>query len=408
MPSLVQDSLFARQPALFLAGVRRRYGDVFTLRPTGLGELVVIADRTLAREALAGSPETFLAGAANRRMLALCGRSSLLAADGAEQLRTRRRLAAVLHGDSLRAHEAQTARLTAERVRAWPLGRPISMHRESSAIMSETILRTVLGAHDSPWAPELRRGLAKTMDVTLALSAWYTHDRLALLQPWKGYAAAVGHVHELIRRLVIARAEEDLEGRPDMLSLLICAGETDWEWLRDQLMTLIVAGQDTTTSWLSWVVERLAHNQRAQARARESGAYLDAVLTEALRVRTVLPGAARRLAQPAAVGPYELPAGSTLSVSALLMSSDSRIYDAPSEFRPARWLDGRPGKYSWLPFGGGRRRCLGATLAEIQLRAALAEMLRHAHWRPASHRPEQPRLQLSLTPARGALIVRTR
>jgi cytochrome P450 len=409
IPPLAQGCLFALQTASFLANAQRRYGDVFKLRVAGMGDLVVIADPENVKEVLTGSPDTFLAGEANRRMLALCGQSSLLAVDGAEHLETRRRLLPALQGESVRAHEALIAQLTAERLQTWPIGKPISMYSESRKIMSEVILRAVLGVHDSPLAYEVRRILAKTMSVTLPISLWYMHNSLALVPPWRSYAVAVGRAHELIDELIAARESENLEGRHDILSLLIRAGTSDREWLRHQMMTLIVAGQDTMTSGLSWAVELLARHPRAQTLARErKGAYVDGVVTETLRLRTVLPGAARKLAGPAIVGPYLFPASSTLIASALLMSRDSRIYETPHDFRPDRWLDKRPGTYTWLPFGGGRRRCIGAKFAEMELRVALSTMLTYAHWRAVGREPEKQKLRLSLIPARGALIVRTR
>jgi cytochrome P450 family 135 len=175
-------------------------------------------------------------------------------------------------------------------------------------------------------------------------------------------------------------------------------------------MNLIVAGHETTTTGLSWAVELLARNPRVRAKARESDdAYLDAIVTETLRLRTVLPGAARTLSQPATAGTYTFPAGVTLLSLGVLMHRDARIYDHPDEFRPERWLEQRPGTYSWFPFGGGRRRCIGSAFAQMEMRVALRTMLDRLDWEAVGKRPErQKNFHISLIPARGARIVRTR
>jgi cytochrome P450 len=411
LPFPVQSFLFWQRLVPFLSRAQRRYGDVFTLRMLPWGRAVVIADPELVKEIVTGPPEVFRAGDANRKVLEVLGSRGLLVVDEDEHLATRKRLLPPLHGESVRAYEQLIAELTAERLERWPIGKPISMHRESREITSEVILRAVFGAQDSPLLPELRRVLAKITHVTFVISQWYIHNGLGAVPPWKGYAAAVRRTYTLINGLIDDReGNADLDERTDMLSMLIRSGESDREWLHDQVMNLIVAGHETTTTGLSWAVELLARNPRVRAKAREADdAYLDAVVTETLRLRTVLPGAARTLAQPATVGPYTFPAGVTLLSLGVLMHRDPRIYDEPEEFRPERWLEERPGTYSWFPFGGGRRRCIGAAFAQMEMRVALRTMLDRVDWEAAGRRPErQKNFHISLIPARGARIVRTR
>jgi cytochrome P450 len=201
-----------------------------------------------------------------------------------------------------------------------------------------------------------------------------------------------------------------LDERTDMLSMLIRSGEHDREWLHDQVMNLIVAGHETTTTGLSWAVELLGRHPEVRVKAREGDdAYLDAIVTETLRLRTVLPGMARTLSQPATVGGYTFPAGVTLLGLGVLMHRDPRIYEEPEEFRPERWLEQRPGTYTWLPFGGGRRRCIGAAFAQMEMRVALRAMLDRVDWEAVGGRPErQKNFHISLIPSRGARILRTR
>jgi cytochrome P450 len=411
LPFPVQSFLFWQHLVPFLSRAQRRYGDVFTLRMLPWGKAVVIADPELVKEIMTSPPEVLRAGEANRAVLEVLGSRGLLVVDEDEHLTTRKRLLPPLHGESVRAYEQLIAELTTERVEGWPIGRPISMHKESREITSDVILRAVFGAQDSSLLPELRRVLAKITHVTFVISQWYVHNGLEALPPWKGYAAAVRRAYELINDLIDDRERTgDLDERTDMLSMLIRSGESDREWLHDQVMNLIVAGHETTTTGLSWAVELLARHPQVRAKARESDdAYLDAIVTETLRLRTVLPGAARTLSEPATVGPYTFPAGVTLLSLGVLMHRDPRLYEQPDAFRPERWLNERPGTYTWFPFGGGRRRCIGAAFAQMEMRVALRTMLDRVDWEAAGRRPErQKNFHISLIPARGARIVRTR
>jgi cytochrome P450 len=375
-----------------------------------MGDMVVIADPELVKEIMTGSPEVFRAGEANPRMRTLMGPSSMSVVDGEEHLETRKRVSPALHGESLRLHKAMVAQLTAERVQDWPIGKPISMYSESRKIMSEAILRVAIGTQDIPLLNEIREAVKKIVNVTFVINPSYLYLWLHGLPPWKGYWATVERMRALIDELVDARAADgSLESHVDTVSILLRACEGDRLWVREQIMTLAFGGQESMTAGLSWAVDLLARNPSARMRAREQGdPYLDAVVIETLRLRSI-PGAARRLSKPTVVGPYSFPAGVTLFAISLLMSRDARLFEAPDDFRPERWLDKRPGTYTWLPFGGGQRRCAGAALAQMTLRTALATMLERIDWEPVGRRPErQKSAHVTLIPARGGLIMRTR
>ena len=195
-----------------------------------------------------------------------------------------------------------------------------------------------------------------------------------------------------------------------MLSVLIRGGEDDDKWLRDQVMNLLAAGHETTTTGLAWAMELLARHPDIRAKARESDdAYLDAVVNETLRIRTVIPGATRKLKQPVTLGPYRIPAGVTLLPMSSVVHMDPRLYPEPEVFRPERFLGKRPGSYTWFPFGGGTRRCIGAAFAQTEMRVALRTILDEIDWEPAGRRPERQRnFHITLVPSRGARVVRTR
>ncbi len=412
LPTLLQSYLALQWLVPYGRWAQRRYGDVFRMRLVPLGRVVAVADPTLIKEVLTGPPEVFHAGHSNRRFLQpALGKRGILVLDEDEHMATRKRLLPPFHGEAIKRYEQVIREETERRIERWRIGKTIRMHRETRAITLEVIMRTVFGAADSPELDELRDALRRMTHVTFIRSLWYVAPWLAIAPPWRGYARAVRAANEILDRLIAERrAAPDLDRRDDVLSLLIRGGEDDDAWLRDQVMSLLGAGHETTTTGLAWAMELLARHPEIRQRAREGDdAYLDAVVNETLRIRPVIPGMTRRLTKPATVGPYRIPAGVTLLPMASAVHSDERVYDEPDAFKPERFLDERPGTYSWFPFGGGRRRCIGAAFAQMEMRVALRTILDRVDWEPAGRRPERQRnFHITLIPSRGARVVRTR
>jgi cytochrome P450 family 135 len=412
LPTLLQIYLAFQWLVPYGRWAQRRYGDVFRMNIVPLGRVVAVADPALVKEVLTGPAEVFHAGDSNRRFLQpVLGSRGVLVLDEAEHMATRKRLLPPFHGEAIRRYEEVIREETERRIERWPIGKPIKMARETRAITLEVIMRTVFGAGDSPQLDELRKVLGRMTHVTFIRSLWYVAPWLAIAPPWRGYARAVRRANEILSALIAERrAAPDLDDRDDVLSLLIHGGEDDEEWLRDQVMNLLGAGHETTTTGLAWAMELLARHPEIRAKAREGDdAYLDAVVTETLRIRPVIPGATRQLQAPATIGPYRIPAGVTLLPMASSVHMDPRVYDEPEVFRPERFVGERPGTYSWFPFGGGRRRCLGAAFATTEMRVALRTILDRVDWKPAGRRPERQRnFHITLVPSRGARVVRTR
>jgi cytochrome P450 len=391
---------------------QRRYGDVFTMKIIPLGRVVAVADPALIKEVLTGPAEVFHAGHSNRRFLKpALGSRGVLVLDEDEHMATRKRLLPPFHGEAIARYEQVVREETERRIERWPVGRTIRMDRETRAITLEVIMRAVFGAGDSPELDDLRRALGRMTHITFIRSLWYAAPWLGIVPPWRTYARAIRTANEILDRLIAQRREAaDLEERDDVLSLLIRSGEQDEAWLRDQVMSLLGAGHETTTTGLAWAMELLGRHPEIRERAREGGDdYLDAVVTETLRIRPVIPGMTRRLTEPATVGPYRIPAGVTLLPMASAVHMDERVYDEPEIFRPERFLGERPGTDRWFPFGGGRRRCIGAAFAQMEMRVALRTILDRVDWEHAGRRPERQRnFDITLVPSRGARVVRTR
>ena len=174
-------------------------------------------------------------------------------------------------------------------------------------------------------------------------------------------------------------------------------------------MTLLLAGHETSATSLAWTFERLLRHPAALARAREgSEEYLDAVIHESLRVRAVIPSVVRQLQEEMQLGEFSLPAGVTVMPSITLAHNDPEIYPEPERFRPERFLESTDARtYTWIPFGGGRRRCLGAAFAMMEMRVVLGTVLSRVRLRPERPGDEAVRNRhITLVPARGARVVR--
>ncbi|HSD78776.1 MAG TPA: cytochrome P450, partial [Solirubrobacteraceae bacterium] len=282
------------------------------------------------------------------------------------------------------------------------------------------IMRVVFGVDEAdPALDALRERVRRFLDVTASPREL---RKLLVLGPERAerrrvFAHAIDPVDEVIARVIAdRRARGDLAERDDVLSMLLLATHDDGSpmddrELRDELVTLLVAGHETTATALSWALERLTRHPAAlerltdEVRAGED-AYVDAVIRETLRLRPVLPFVVRRLTQPQAIGGWDLPAGVNVAPSIQLVHRRADLYPEPHAFRPERWLGVRPGPYTFLPFGGGVRRCLGAAFAETEMRAVLAAVVSRVRLRPS--RPEfEPtaRRVITLVPARGGEVV---
>jgi len=321
----------------------------------------------------------------------------------------------MLHGESVSKYEELVRDQARKMIDAWPSGKPFPLFPYTQSLALEVILHAVVYLDDERDRNELRSLIPAILDVGALTELVWIAPWLGRVGPWKRYMETLRRTDDLLFKAIDRRRRDpELERREDILSLLIRSGEDearDDRWLRDQLMTLILAGHDTTASGLAWTIELLARAPRTLAAARaaaETGdtEYLEAVISEALRLRPVVHHVARTLKKPVTVGPYDLPAGIMVAPAIGLVHGSPRWYPAPEEFRPERFIDGSPAPYTWLPFGGGVRRCPGAAFAIMEMRIALAEMLLRTHLVPASRRPERPRPRhINTIPGRGGRVV---
>jgi cytochrome P450 len=410
------------RPGPMLEDCRRRYGDMFTLRIAHEGTWVFLAHPDAVKQVFTGDPRVLHAGEANIVLLPMLGHHSVLLLDEAQHMSQRKLMLPSFHGERMRSYEETMAEVAGAEIESWPAGQPFAVRPAMQRITLEVIMRTVFGVQDDERRERLRRTLAGALE-------WGSDPRrmamLAMLGPHRVERARMfRRVREPADELIYDEIRErrqapDLDQRDDVLSLLLGARHEDGsamtdQELRDELMTLLVAGHETTASSLAWSVERLVRNPQVLARLREDvdaggDEYLDAVCKETLRLRPILALVLRRLTEPMEIGGRLLPAGVNLAPCIYLVHRRPDVYPEPFAFRPERFLEQPAGTYTWIPFGGGVRRCLGATFALFEMRIVLRELVRRLELRPADARPERiTRRAITLVPERGGEVVAQR
>ncbi|MFI5003599.1 MAG: cytochrome P450 [Solirubrobacterales bacterium] len=432
MPRLLQTALWATNPGALSSYSQRRFGDVFTLRPLGIGDVVVLTQPEAIREVFTGDREVFRAGEANAVMGPMVGGHSLLLLDGERHLRHRKMLTAPFHGDAVRAYGERIEAIAAAEVERWPVGEEFAIRPKMQAITLEVILQTVIGVSDARRLERLR-GLLQRLTRVGIVEMWLVWaypqllenpvvrrlSTLRLLPEVDRLLYEEIAAHRASESIAAERADESIApARGDVLSLLLAArdeqgrGLSDEE-LRDHLITLLIAGHETTTTALAWCFERLLRHPAALARVEaeiaegEGETYLEAAINETLRVRPVIDAVWRKLSAPAEVAGRMLPAGAVV-MPAIILVQGSRAFADPEAFRPERFLEESAPPYTFIPFGGGPRRCIGASFAMMEMRTILRTVLERVQLRAPSAKGERTKVHhITLVPARGGRVIVT-
>ena len=415
-PPFIQTLRWLLRPISFMESCRRRFGDAFSVRFLGFQTPMVMLSDPEAIRALYTVPEHGLPPGRTVALLPIVGPRSVLLLEGREHLARRRLMLPPFHGERMRAYEAIVREVVEREVEEWPEGRAFALHPHMQAVTLDVILRAMFGVTDpgrrAGLAQRLGRLLADTASPALQFGVLFSRrfggpDPLARLQT---------QTREIDAMLAAEIAERRADPREDILSMLIAARFEDGEpmddaEIRDQLMTLLLAGHETTATGLAWTFDLLLHHPRvlerlvAEVDAGEE-AYLRAVVSESLRLRPVVPLAGRRLSSELRVNGSVLPPGTDVTPAIWLAHTRADRYPEPFAFRPERFLENAPATYAWIPFGGGVRRCLGAAFAEMEMRVALAEILRRRALRPASGGAERvARRNVTFSPSNGTRAV---
>ncbi len=429
LPALIQTALLFRDPVGYLESCRRRHGSVFQLRLVGFPRYVFVTDPRLAREVYTADREVARAGEGRRDFLApVVGESSLLCTEDEQWLRHRKLLGPIFHRNHVDGFAAQIATIAGDDIAGWPRGRPFRLHPQMQAITLEVILRLVFGITDSQRLGPFRELLPRLTDVTGGVLLWLLPGEVwkragtrgwqhRIPGPLRTFLALREEVDRLIyEEIAQRRAQLELDGsRTDVLSMLLLARDeeggamSDVE-LRDELITLLLAGHETTATGLAWAFERLLRNPRvlerllAEIDAGEQDSYQEAVVRETLRSRSVILDTPRLLAGRLELAGYAIPRGWFVSPAIPAVQHDPAVNGEPEEFRPERFLEDPP-RDGWIPFGGGKRHCVGSHLALLEMKVVIAEVLRRVRLQALDPAPERQSMRhVTLVPGDGVLV----
>jgi cytochrome P450 len=428
-PRLVQVLWFGQQQWHFVHHYNDKLGEVFRVNAYVRGHTSITSHPDHIRSLFKAPPDKVPTIASESPLRPVLGPKSVLTANGPRHLRQRKLLLPPFHGEAIERYSQMIAEAADREIHRWPLGRGFALAPRMQAITLDVIMGGIFGIEGTPRPGTVEHALRLAIRELLRSSTLpgaklaelmnIGHDepfgltKLGLIVPDRC-------LHAIIAK---RRRAEDLDDRADIMSVIMRARTEDGDTLsddelRDELMTLVLAGHETTANQLAWAWERLVRWPEAYARLIESvrsesddaDDVVEATITEAMRVRPVIPMTGRRVAVPWRLGSYAIPADSAVGISILLLHHRDDLYPRPREFRPERWIGAKPGTYEWIPFGGGTRRCLGAALAMAEQRVVLETMARRLDLEATSPKPERPKNRnVTMIPARGGrVLVRSR
>jgi cytochrome P450 len=429
LPPLLQTLRFNQRQIQFVFRARRELGEVFRMRGALPGPGPVITSHPdHVRSLFTAKPEQAPSLTGESPLRPIVGPNSVLTAVGPRHMRQRKLLLPAFHGEAIEQYTQMIADAAEREIDRWPIGRPFPLAPHMQAITLDVIMAGIFGIEGQPrhGTPEHRlRQMTKRLvrASTLPLSQVSELINLNREEPIGLMKTGLDMLDRATYAVIAQRRRtEDLDERRDILSLLLQARTEEGEALndkelRDELLTLVLAGHETTANSLAWTWERLVRNPAAYDALRDAvrgetdaSEQIEATIVEGMRSRPVIPIIGRRVKVPWRLGPYAVPAETPLTMSILLVHHREDLYPEPFEFRPERWLGRKPGTYEWIPFGGGIRRCLGASLAMAEQRVVLAAMARRLDLEADDPAPEHARHRnVTMIPARGArVIIRSR
>jgi cytochrome P450 family 135 len=418
LPSDRQTVRWTEEPLPFLEECHERYGDTFTLQLLHLGTWVVLADPEDVKRVFTADKGQLGVGLPNLMLAPLLGWRSVMLIEEPEHMTRRKMMLPPFHGERMKADAEMMAEIARREVRSWPVEQPFELWPRMQAITQEVIMRAVFGPDEGrlDQLRDLLTHLTETVNDADQLAGLAAHGP-DWLESSDKYRQAMAPVEAAVLEEARRRREEGENGRRDVVSMLVDARYEDGaqmseKELRDELLTLLTDGPTSTS--LAWAFERLLRHPEKLERlqeevlAGEGDAYLDAVIKETLRIRPPVPVVVRRLLEPMELGGYEVPAGTIVAPCVYLIHQREDVYPNPGEFEPERFLEQRPGTYTWIPFGGGARRCLAASYAEQEMKRVMRTVLSEVRLRPVASRSEQvARSAIAFSPGQHGLVVST-
>jgi cytochrome P450 family 135 len=440
MPSTLQAVAWARRPLPFLERCQKHFGDIFTMRIKHAGTWVILADPKDVKKVFTADHAVLGVGLANSILGPLLGPRSVMLLEEPEHVKRRKLMLPPFHGERMKGYSEMMADVTRREVATWPIGEPFELWPRMQEITLEAIMRVVFGPVETDRLRRLQHLLRR-------LTNWMNDPRrlnlLAAAGPSrfagnKDYRAMMGPVEDAVLEEVRRRQLDP--GCTDGTDIAAMLGEARYEDgspmteqdLRDELVTLLTDGP--TSSLLSWAFERILRHPGQYARLRaevdardgwrrpeghtqgasgkqpgEDNVYLDAVVKETMRLCPAAPIVVRKLLAPMELGGYTIPAGTTVAPCVHLVHRREDIYPESLRFMPERFLERPAGTYTWIPFGGGVRRCLAASYAQFLMKQVISTVISEVNLQPADRCSERPRKSaIAFVPHRHALVIATR
>ena len=424
LPRMLQVLRFNQRQIEFVFRARRELGEVFRMRGMIAGSPAITSHPDHVRSLFTAKPELAPSLTGESPLRPIVGPNSVLTAVGPRHMRQRKLLLPAFHGEAIERYVQMIEDVTVREIDGWPLGRPVALAPRMQAITLDVIMAGIFGIEGAPARGSSEYQLRAATKALVAASTWRIAQLAELMNIGRdepvGFTRSALAILDRAAYAVISerRRSDDLEERTDILSMLLRTKTEDGAALsdrevRDELLTLVLAGHETTANSLAWTWERLVRTPAAHDRLRDavrsggdSAEEIEAVINEGMRSRPVIPMIGRRVTVPWQLGPYAVPADTPIAMSILLLHHRDDLYPDPFSFRPERWLGRKPGTYEWIPFGGGIRRCLGASLAMAEQRVVLEAMARRLDIEADDPEPERAvHRNVTMIPSRGARVV---
>ena len=424
------------KPIPFMRACAEAYGDAFTIRLIGAPPLVFCSQPAAIKEIFTGDPDILRAGRGNELLRFVFGPNSVVLLDGARHRRERKLLMPPFHGERMRLYGGIMREIADRSIDDWPVEQVFPIHKYMQQITLDIILRTVFGVGEDETSSRLRALLVEFLGLfgsSPLLLIRRLHVNLGPLTAWKRIVELGREIDRLLYDEIGRCKKDDLQERTDIMAMLVAARDEDGQpmtddEIRDELITMLVAGHETTATSLSWVVHRLLQNPDVLAEAQAEVAsvtgngsegrevtaeqiaelsYLDAVIKETARLNPILPIVTRYLEAPTRIGDHDLPAGCVVSPCIYLTHRRPDVWPEPETFKPERFVDTRVDPYTFFPFGGGLRHCLGAAFAGYEMKIVLARMLSRAVLRPQpAYTVRVVRRGITFAPSGGLPVIR--
>jgi len=420
MPSTLQAVAWARRPLPFLERCQKHFGDIFTIDVKHAGTWVILADPEDVKKVFTADHAVLGVGLANSILGPLLGPRSVMLLEEPEHVRRRKLMLPPFHGERMQGYREMMAAVTRKEVATWPVGEPFELWPRMQEITLEAIMRVVFGPVETDRLRRLRHFLRR-------LTNWMNDPRrlnlLAAAGPARfagnsDYRGMMGPVEDAVLEEVKRRQlDPGCTDGTDIAAMLAQARYEDGspmteQDLRDELVTLLTDGP--TSSLLSWAFERILRHPAQYARLRDEvqagkeEVYLDAVVKEVMRLCPAAPIVVRRLLEPMELGGYTVPAGTTVAPCVHLVHRRADVYPEPLRFRPERFLERPAGTYTWIPFGGGVRRCLAASYAQLLMKVVIASVIGEVDLEVMDPRSERARKSaIAFVPHRHAKVSAT-